>query len=331
MQKDMRIKRYSGEKSEFYIGRLIYSALCHWMRHVILDETTPNRDRKSKTYILKRMRKILNSMENAFPECNKWLHEDLNNTVEDEDIIRNLRDKMLAAGELSIVDDSNNIGLPDYKKVTNIGKISRIVGLSLENNREEFVGITRILQTNVGNNTNNAEYQIDIDQYLKDIYENSCWGSCNDINSYEFFNPFSKKPPYQSWSNHLPKCDMVLARLTLFNGLQEYHLLKKVPDGYQSAPLNNLFTEWKEERRILLVLRKLVGNPMEARYEQIDNIYLLYLYCGIPTKEQVLLDTYCWPLNSINDKYSYVVPEFIWETIKSNLKNCLGINLKEKS
>ena len=45
----------------------------------------------------------------------------------------------------------------------------------------------------------------------------------------------------------------------------------------------------------------------------------------------MLIDTYCWPLNSMDDKYNYVVPEFIWEDIKSMITDGLGIDLKEKN
>lgn len=331
MAQDMRIEHYEGEAQSNYTGRIIYSALCHWMRYVIMDETTPKHDRKSKAYVLTRIKELLFIMSEAFPASKNWIFRNLKNPIDDDELVRELRDKMLAARELLEVDESRNIGLPAYEKNYCTDDYDRITGLSQEISRMEYVGITRVVRKKHETEHRGLENKIDIIDYIDWIYEGASWNECHDIEAFEFFNPFSKRPPYQSWTNVIPSNEKsILARLTLYNGLHEYHLIKKENDTYKNAPIINVLAEWKEERRVLLALRKKVGNVMQATYEKRDTVYLLNLYCGLPLREQVQIDTYCWPLNSMNDKYNYVVPGFIWEEIKSMITDDLGINLKEK-
>lgn len=332
MAQDMRIKRYTGELQPNYIGRIIYCALCHWMRYAVMDETTQNHDRKSKAYILRRIRELLDIMSDAFPASKKWIFNDLKNPVDSDELIRTLRDKMLAAGELLEVDESRNIGLPVYEKIYCTYGYDRIIGLSEEISRPEHVGVTRVVRIEGDNENRVPVDRIDINEYIDWIYSGALWNECHNVDAFEFFNPFSKRPPYQSWMNAAPNNQKrILARLTLYNGLHEYHLIKKEQDKYWNSPITTVLAEWKEERRVLLALRKHAGNVMQATYDKRETAYLLNLYCGLPLREQAIIDTYCWPLNSMDDKYNYVVPSFMWENIKNIITDSLGINLKEKN
>lgn len=332
MAQDMRIERYAGEAQSNYTGRIIYSALCHWMRYVVMDETTQKYDRKSKAYVLGRIKELLVIMSEAFPVGKTWIYRDSKNPVDCDELVRELRDKMLAARELLEVDESRNIGLPAYEKNYCTDAYDRITGLSEEISSPEYVGITRVVGRKNNNENRVLANKIDIDDYFDWIYTRASWSECHNIESFEFFNPFSKRPPYQSWTNTVPSGEKnILARLTLYNGLHEYHLINSENDIYKNAPITSVLAEWKEERRVLLALRKKVGNAMQATYDKRDSAYLLNLYCGLPLREQVLIDTYCWPLNSMDDKYNYVVPGFWWEDIKRIITNGLGIDLKEKN
>ncbi len=332
MAQDMRIKRYAGETRSNYIGRIIYSALCHWMRYAVMDETTQKYDRKSKAYILERIRGLFVIMSEAFPVSRKWIFRNLKNPVDGDELVRELRDKMLAARELLEVDEARNIGLPSYEKIYCTDAYDRITGLSEEINRPEYVGITRVVRRKQDNKNRGLVNKIAIDEYIDWIYTRVSWNECHNIEDFEFFNPFSKRPSYQSWTNSVPSGEKsILARLTLYNGLHEYYLINKENEKYRSASFMSILAEWKEERRVLLALRRKVGNAMQATYEKRDSVYLLNLYCGLPLREQVLIDTYCWPLNSMDDKYNYVVPGFIWEDIKNIITDNLGIELKERN
>lgn len=335
MAQDMCIKRYKGESQCNYTGRIIYSALCHWMRYAVIDETTQKNDRKSKAYILSRVREVLSTMSDAFPESKKWIFKDLKNPNNEDEIIRELRDKMLAAGEILEVDKSGNIGLPVFEKHYCTYDYDRMIGISEEITGQKYVGITRVLRSRKGDNERDRGIladSIDIDAYINWIYERASWNECHNIETFEVFNPFIKKPPYQSWMNMIPDGEQrSLGRITLYNGPHEYYLIKIDNDKFWNSPITEVLYEWREERRVLLALRKHVGNAMQATYEKRDIVYLLNLYCALPLREQTIIDTYCWPLNSMDDKYNYVVPDFIWEDIKSIITDSLGIDLKEKN
>ena len=332
MQQDMRISRYDGELQANYVGRIIYSALCHWMRYIVMDETTQRYNIKSKAYVLSRMRELLSIMAESFPISKRWLFGDLSNPNDCDELIRALRDKMLVAGELSEVDDLQNIGLPMYTKSLCTDGYVRIFGLSEEITKPEHVGITRVIRSDANNDNRVLVDKVVIDEYLDWIYTGALWNECHSFDTFEFFDPFSRKSPSQSWTNGIPNSgDKMLARVMLFNSTHEYHLIKKEQDKYWNAPIATVLSEWKEERRVMLALRKRVGNMMQAAYDKKATVYILNLYCGLPLREQGVIDTYCWPLNSMDDKYNYVVPEFIWGNIKSIITDNLGIDLKEKN
>lgn len=332
MAQDMQIKRYNNELLANYVGRIIYSALCHWMRYSVMDETTSKCDRKSKAYILSRMRELLYIMSEAFPICKKWIFKDLKNPSDIDELVRELREKMLAARELLEIDSSHNIGLPVYKRYYCSQVYDRIVGLSDAPCVSKHIGITRVIRREQDSESNVIMNEISIEEYLDRAFGSGTWNECHSLEDFEFFNPYSKRPPYQSWTNAIPNHDKrMLARLTLYNGLHEYHLICRQQNKIMNSPLSYVLADWKEERRVLLALRKQVGNPMEATYEIRDSVCLLNLYCGLPTREQSIIDTYCWPLNSMDDKYNYVVPDFVWEDIKKLIVDNLGIELKEKN
>lgn len=330
MQQDMHIKQYNGEPKSRFIGRILYSALCQWMRYSIVDETTPFYDRKSKVYILSKMKKVLDNMTDSFPESIKWIYGDTSNVADKDEIIRGLREKMLFAGELVEVDENHNIALPAYTKKSCVIGYKRILGLTNEDLKGlEYIGITRICNNSDSYEKSHLLESRSIDNYLNWLFLNTSWGKVTCLDDYEFFNPYSKKPPYQSWTNIIPKeTDRLLARITLYNGMHEYHIITKNQDEYSNAALTPVLQEWKEERRAILALRRAVNNPMLADYYDKGSVCILNLFCGIPLKEQIILDTFCWPLNSMSDKYNYVVPKVIWEEIEAILSGGLGIKLR---
>lgn len=331
MQHDMKIFKYAGEKQGNFIGRVIYSALCEWMRYTILDETTQNHDRKSKSYIMIRMKELLINMIESFPESRYWFCTGEDMQIDADDLIHRLRDKMLASGELIEVDSSRNMGLPNENRSICADGYERIVGLVNCRQLLEYVGVTKILKSDKLLNIA-VNCSLNIDSFLEWIIKNAIWNESINLENYEFFNPYIKRPPYQSWTSNPPKDELItLARVNLFNGLHEYYLVKRQTGKMHIAPIMRTLEEWKEERRILLALRKKVENSIWADYTDKKDIVLLNLYCGIPLREQVLLDTYCWPLNSMEDKYNYVVPKAVWKIVKDNLINGLGINLRERT
>lgn len=112
--------------------------------------------------------------------------------------------------------------------------------------------------------------------------------------------------------------------------MHEYYLVKNKMGTWYNCKLSTFLTEYKEERRIILGLRKKYGNKMTGIYSMMESVVILNLFCRLPLKEQVIIETFCWPLEGLNDRLNYVVPIKLWSEIKDLIANDLGIELKEK-
>lgn len=322
MAVDMQISRYKDEKDQSYYGRLLYSGLAHWMRFFTQDYSLDDSKGRSKAYLLKSGTNMLNNMLDVIPQAKTWFFRE---SQDAEKVIRLLRDRMLAAGELTELQMGAKVSLPDYTVENN----GRIKGLADRSPNCKHIGVTRI-----SSNVQQDSYcfdKIDIKEYIQWIYSHAKWSICNEVKNYEFFDVYSKKPPYQSWTNKVVDIEgLHLARITIINGLYEYWLFKLYDGQYYSAPLGNNLSEYKEQRRIVLGLRKMFQHPMEASYKKEKNVVILRLRCYLPLKEESIMETYCWPSRSVSDKLEYIVPNEMWEQIMYMLVSGLGINLKEK-
>lgn len=322
MASDMKISPYINEIRQRYYGRVLYSALAHWMRFFTQDYSVEESKGKSKVYLLKNGTNLLSNMIEVIPSAKAWFLEE---TEDIEESIRLIRDRMLVSGELIESENDTKICLPNYKVEEN----GCIKGLSDRFLNCKHIGITRI-----SNDVEQCDIifdEIGIENYIKWIYSHAKWSTCNELGNYEFFDVYSKRPPYQSWTNKMVNSDSLqLGRVTIINGLHKYCLFKSYDGQIYSAPLGDSLSEYKEERRVILGLRRIFNNPMAAMYQKKKNVVILRLFCRLPLKEEAIMDTYCWPSRYMNDKLEYIVPNEVWEHIRSMLVNNLGIILKEK-
>jgi hypothetical protein len=270
-------------------------------------------------------------MIESIPQCSKYVYgiSDTPNPL--DEIVKNIREKMIVAGELIAIDNGHNFGLPSYRSQNCIEGYARILGLSENREKAEFVGVTRLKSDPASANNGILLDRINVERYMNWIYGNAIWNECSNMTEFEFFNSLSKKAPYQSWTNIANKnVFRHLGRLTLYNGMHEYYIMKYENEKWMSSPLSPILSENKEERRILLGLRKENNNCINGTFEDKKSVMVLNLYCGLPLREQRIMDTFCWPLKTIDDKYGYVIPRCVWNEIKIMLQDDLGINLKEK-
>ncbi len=333
MQKDLHLFPYRDELSSYYAGRLVYSALGYWIRECIMDRTSESNDIKSKAYILGRGKEVLKGFVECLPECKQWISS-TDKEIEDRisEMVIDIRNKMIFGGELIELDNKMNVILPEGKMQPCASGIVRIFGLTSCAKKSQAIGITRIIE-DVHAEGMNIDFcsVIDIDEYISRLYKKAKWSKANDISNYEIFNSAAKRAPYQSWEDNLNKSRMFhLIRLSLYNDLHEYYLLKFENGEMYICKLNELLSEGKEERRVILGLRKMYENQMNALYEHKGSVILLKLFCRLPLREEHILETYCWPELSFDDKLNFVVPLKVWDEIKGLLENGLGIRLKEK-
>ena len=327
MQHDMRIFPYRGETIEYYTGRLMYSALAHWIRFAVLDEITENYKYKSKSYLYRRGCEILENMVACIPESRSWIGGSVDNNVNP---VHEMREKMFTAGELMEVDEHGNVGLPVYQQVECVQGCYRIKGLLYGRNSEEFLGITRVIRMRKATNKAAIFKAFAVDDYINWLYERARWEACSEIDQYEFFNVISKNAPYKSWADSpIRSKEYHLGRMALLNGLYEYYIFRYSSGKWFVSSVSTIASEYKEERRIILGLRKKYNNQMIAYYSYVGSVIILHLNCRLPLKEEGLIETYCWPLKGFNDKLNYVVPFLIWDDLKILIEENLGIFLQE--
>lgn len=331
--RDTKIKPYEGEINKEYLGRLVYSAMGKWLKVITLDVGNEFYivRKKSKKYIFLRGTEILNNLILAIPECKDWFWSSYNES-QDKAMhpIRVLRDRMLNSGELVEVDFKNSIATAKEYTLPVIGELERIIGLGNINNVNEYhVGVTRVKRGHMDKGNENVI--LSSFEFLEWLKKTERWEIINDLSNYEFFDPLSKYSPYKSWKNIFPNIEsngVALGRIKLFNDSYEYYLFKKKDDLIYSHKLSMVLNEFKEERRIILALRKISGNVMKAKLETKNNVVILKLFCRLPLLEERIFETYCWPKQYINDKLNYIIPSELWGYFKTILER-LQIEVKE--
>ena len=321
MQKDMHIYPYRGEKTDLYTSRIIYSALSQWIRCAMLDNVE-EKSYKSKSYILNRGITQLKGFLECFSDCYKWFIPD---EYEIKDPIIIIRERMINSGELVIDCDNTGLWLPSQSILDSFSGVDRVIGINSYDGCF-FTGITRLKRNNKAIGKEYSKSIINIDEYIRLFYETDNWTDCSNIGDFEFFNPLSKEAPYKSWIKTPNKSiKFHLGRVSLFNDYHEYYLFKFENGKWFNYKFDTAMMEGKEERRIILGLRKKYNNQMIVKYEHFDSVVLVHMRCRIPLFEECIIETYSWPLNYIDDKLNYVVPVMIWDDLKGILEQNLGM------
>lgn len=331
LRKDLKVNTYEGELTTYYECRLIYSALAEWMRFTVFDEVTDDYFCKSKAYILRRGIEVLRSFIGSSPALQQWFLEDEKGVHEFDAPVKEIRDRMLLAGEYFEFLPSHDLTIPSTERININDRFDRVIGTSVDSisNQIKYVGITKIVKTEAVK----KDYdEFSLEQYMAWILKTAIWNTVKDIDKFEFFDAYSKKAPYKSWVDFPPNgMDYHLGRISLYNGLHEYYLFKKNKEGeWLNSQLQELLSETKEERRIILGLRMMCNNKAVVKYKTRGDVVELKLMCRLPIKEEILMETYCWPLRYYMDKLNYIVPVEVWPNIKHTLEVNLGMKIEEQ-
>lgn len=209
------------------------------------------------------------------------------------EMVIDIRNKMIFGGELIELNSKMNVILPEGKVQPCASGIVRIFGATNYGKKCQAVGITRIIE-DVHAESMDIDFCsiIGIDEYILSLYKKAKWSKVDDISNYEIFNSTAKRAPYQSWEDNLNKSRMFhLIRMSLYNDLHEYYLLKFENGEIFICKLEELLAEGKEERRVIL------GLPLVSAYSghyQRANICFLSLpgcalcICSYYESEQML-------------------------------------------
>lgn len=330
---DLKITSYTNEtKKEFY-SRLLYTSVSCWLRYSIMDKSNNDADmeKKSKKYVLARGKDILDSYVEMFPECFDYFCIKDNHVIHIEESIKCIRERMLNSGELLEIEENRYITLPNHY-IKNIScSISREFGLSNIDFINKYVGIARILKSEEVSFSDNSLNIVNPLDFFEWLIKNAKWEKINNPENFKIFDAYSKRIPTFSWVScqiNLLKDSYYLAKnddLLQF-GKTQYFLLKNDNDKYYISKIESILVDWNEYRRVIFALRKRVDNKMIAQATNRGNCVILKLFCGLPLREQIILETYCWPKKNIFDTTEYVISIDIWGYIKDVLKTlCIDV------
>jgi len=332
MSSDMHISPYPNENKESFVCRVIYSALAEWMRCFVLDENeTGIVLPKSKIYMLKRGQDILTSLLEVFPECKTWFvnKDSQDNTY--KEFVSSFRELMIKTGELTC-DDDNHVHLSSLSFITYEDNVDRVIGcLGKTNSILIASGITRIVDRLNDSNAINKRNHIFESLSVNSFYDKASWTRCDSIEPYEFFIPQLKTSLYNSWDRKPDDVsEFYLARIQIFNGINEFYILKREKTSWYVQRLNDVMVSMKEYRRVMLWLRNQAGNPMKLYYSIHDNVVVINRFCRFPSNEETIMKTFGWPIgNDYTDDMQFVIPIEMWPAI-SRMINGIEIEIKER-
>lgn len=323
MSRDMKIIKYPNEKWEHYTGRVIYSAIALWIKTCTLDRDLFEEDRqcRSKRYVYQRCSQILSELLALVPEAYNWFwNEDLLNQKDNEDPIRLIRDRMLRSGEIIELGFDTDIAIPNERTMALTESLSRVISIETYKYKRIFSsGLAWLVKES--NNVDTMNYRVlRPTEFLNWLFQSVNWETTPLRAEIEYFNPYSRHALSKAWSNTKPPSmdhNIYLGRSELYKDLKDYYLICNDVNGTRWCKLHSFFLEQKEGYRIMLALRKLADNPVKAKVIVHNHMCELRLFSKLPLREEITLQTYCWPKNNIRDTFNYIMPIEIWPYIKN--------------
>ena len=145
-----------------------------------------------------------------------------------------------------------------------------------------------------------------------------------------YFNPAHRsRNNYSAWDNSLPNVsdEIILGRATINKNDYEYYLIK--PKNKLMHRIDPFLHEQGYHIRIMYALRKKANNSVVATINNYGDHIHLKLYTHLPANERILLESYAWPYNQINDRLCWTMYGYIWNYIKPYFES-IGIRIAEE-
>ena len=325
LSSDLQITSSKFESDADFYNRLIYSALADWMKICILDRTNERYiDCKSKIYIRKRCEEVLDDFLRVFPECFDYFYKNDESSIHPVSV---LRDRMITNQEL--IEKKEGIYLPEGCINSICPDFKRSLGLpGLDCKSSGITKITKLIDNDKFENSR----KVDCTEVYNKHFRHIKWECFEDFSQIEVLDPFSDKPPYQSWKNIQAIMDdnVYLSRIAMNGNAKEYFWVKAANKSILISKVNSSYIQFQEIRRFILWQRKQYGHPIEAVFQNDEKHTFVRIFSRVPNFEQNILDTYGWPIRSIDNKLEYLFLNEMWNGIKELLIN-LNFKLVEVS
>lgn len=327
MATDLGIYRYHDEDVTFYNCRVIYSAMSCWVKAITMDQPVGSKENHlsgvSRRHIYERGNTVLQSIIKMNPETRSWFN------VEDakENPIVIIRNRLINHGDLLNEGFDTNLALSFAHKKQFISGYDTIYGKTLEKNIF-YSGISALCKSDF---TKQSEESESAEEWLKRFLKNIWWSAMPyEMNDLMYFNPAHKsRNNYTAWNNSLPDApdEIILGRSTINQNSFEYYLLK--PKSKLMHRIDPFLQEQGYNIRIMYELRKKANNCAVAIAKNLGDHINLQLFTHLPTNERIMLESYAWPYNRINDMLCWTMYDYIWNYIKPHFES-IGIRIVEE-
>lgn len=327
MATDLGVTSYKGEETISFKCRVIYSAMSSWVKAIAMDQPIGSKENNlsgvSRRHIYERGNAVLESLIKMNPETAPWFSAE----DSDENPVVIIRNRLLNHGDLLNEGFDTNLALSIAHRKQFISGYDTIYGEVLGENII-YSGISALCKNNF---TKQSEVCESSEEWLKRFLKNIWWTAIpSEMNELMYFNPAHKsRNNYTAWDNSLPNVsdEVILGRLTINKNGYEYYLLK--PNSKIMHRIDLFLQEQGYHIRIMLALRKKANNGAVAIAKSYRDHIHLKLSTHLPTKERIILESYAWPFNRINDMLCWTMYGCIWDYIKPYFE-ALGIRIEEE-
>lgn len=327
MAADLGIYRYNDEEITAFKCRVIYSAMSCWIKAIAMDQPIGGKENQlsgvSRRHIYERGNAVLESLIKMNPETSFWF--DVDNTEENPVVI--IRNRLLHHGDLLNEGFDTNLTLPIVHRKQFISGYDTVYGEVLGENII-YSGISALCNNNV---KKQEEKRQTIEEWLNDFFKNIWWSSIPfEMTGLMYFNPAHRsRNNYSAWDNSLPNVsdEIILGRATINKNDYEYYLIK--PKNKLMHRIDPFLHEQGYHIRIMYALRKKANNSVVATINNYGDHIHLKLYTHLPANERILLESYAWPYNQINDRLCWTMYGYIWNYIKPYFES-IGIRIAEE-
>ena len=323
---DLGIYRFENEQMNNFKCRVIYSAMSSWIKAIAMDHPVGSKENHlsgvSRKHIYERGNTVLQSFTRMYPEIKRWFETE----PDAENPVELLRSRLINHGDLLNEGFDTNLALSVLYSKQFISFYETVYGAILSNDIE-YSGIATLRKNSnkirIENVENAGEW---LDGFIRKIW----WSSVSEQQTdWMYFDPTSKsKNNYLAWSYSIPSNNknLVLARNIINKNEYEYYLLK--PSNNLMHRIDPFLKGQGYHISIMYALRDLEGNNVTANVKVFNDHIHLKLNTHLPMKVRLMLESYAWPENHINDKLCWIMYDYVWNYIKPHLE-MIGLQIVE--
>lgn len=328
MASDLGITAYEEESEREFTYRVSYSAMSSWMKTIAMDKPVGTRESDifgvSRRHMYERSRAVLDMLCKTIPELEEWYKVE----EKEEHPVQLIRTRLLNHGDLLNTGFETNISLSKRRTEYLADHTKAVYGGILE----EGLHYNGLAAVNLNVDAHEMDAPMAAVDWIKDFIKDAWWStSIPDTSHWQYYNPKRRTMNlYSAWQDDTPEMTngIILGRIPVNVHSYEYYLLK--PTEKLLHRLDPFLQEQREHVRIMYALKAICRNPIEANIKRYPDHYILRLNARLPLQEEIILESYCWPVKHVTDELNWIMNGYIWEYLSPFIE-ALGINILEET